>query len=137
MKINILNIGKQKEEKLESYKQDLIKRISPFATIEEVSFSSEEKLLSSLNKFKNLILLDVHGVQLNSKDFSFLITEDISFIIGPHNGFDVVVKSKIKEKTKKIVSLSLLTFPHQLCKIILIEQVYRAFCIIHNHPYAK
>lgn len=137
MKIKILTIGKIKEKDLLEYEEELKKRVSIFSELSDQVLEKEEDILKSLGKDEKLYILHISGKELTSKEFSELLEySKITFAIGPHNGFR---DSFIKEATKRgvLISLSKLTFPHRLCKIILLEQIYRGFCIKNNLPYAK
>ncbi|MCX7769507.1 MAG: 23S rRNA (pseudouridine(1915)-N(3))-methyltransferase RlmH [Proteobacteria bacterium] len=137
MKISVISIGnKIVERDLKEYSNELIKRIKPFAKIEEIYFKETKQLFENIENLTNVIILDVDGKQLNSKEFSELLKKDLTFIIGPHNGFSEQERRHLLNKFKSL-SLSKLTFPHRLCKILLLEQIYRGFCILSNHPYAK
>ena len=81
------------------------------------------------------VILDVTGKALDSHEFSELINinKDIDFIIGGAYGLDQTILSLADFK----LSLSKMTYPHQLAKILLLEQIYRAQTIVENHPYHK
>lgn len=105
------------------------------------NFYDEEykKAISIIKPNSTIIALDEKGEIYSSKEFSNKIklwSERYSylyFIIGGPNGLSELVKSK----ADNIVSLSNLTFPHQLAKVILSEQLYRSICIMNNHPYHR
>ncbi|MEE2769902.1 MAG: 23S rRNA (pseudouridine(1915)-N(3))-methyltransferase RlmH [Pseudomonadota bacterium] len=103
---------------------------------ESIKFKQKE---SKHNSKKYIISLDRRGKQCSSLEMSQLIEQisqhssHIIFIIGPANG---LTESEIKQ-SDTCWSLSQLTFPHQLTKIILIEQLYRAYSILSKHPYHK
>lgn len=137
MNIKIINIGNKLAEKdLNNYCTELVKRINIYANVEEICFKNTRQLFEVINKFKNVIALDIDGKQIDSYQFSKLLIKDLTFIIGPHDGFKKEEKDFLFSNFE-ILSLSKLTLPHRLCKILLLEQIYRGFCIIHNHPYAK
>ena len=155
IKINLICIGDIKEkftkEAIEEYK----KRISRFADLkiieikEHVSHTNNPAdIENSLNKdaeeiIKHMkgfsICLDINGKMFSSVEFSKkieLITlsySEISFIIGASNGLSESVKQKCNEK----MSFSKMTFPHQLMRVIFLEQLYRAFTISNNISYHK
>lgn len=137
MKIKIFTVGKIKEKDFLDYEGEIKKRISPFTQIIDESLEKTEEIFNKVKKDEKLIVLDVTGKELTSFEFSKLLDfPKINFLIGPHDGFP----SQFLKETKniaEIISLSKLTFPHRLCKIILLEQIYRGFCIKHNLPYAK
>lgn len=137
MKIRIFTIGKVKEKDFLDYEGEIKKRISPFSQIFEIYIEKPEDIYQKTTKDEKLIVLDITGKELTSQQFSKLLDfSKISFLIGPHNGFSREFLTTI-EAGSEIISLSKLTFPHRLCKIILLEQIYRGFCIKNNLPYAK
>ena len=94
-----------------------------------------KKIAEYLSNKSYKIVLDVTGKQLNSYEFIGLINigKDLDFIIGGAYGLD----QTILNLANLHLSLSKMTFPHQLAKILLLEQIYRAQSIIENHPYHK
>ena len=149
--IKIICVGKIKEkffkEALEEYK----KRLTRYTKIEiiEVLDSSIENIELCLEQEKNsiskyindkdyLIALDIHGKEFTSVELSqhientLIKNSNITFIIGGSNGISTEIKDKCH-----LISFSKLTFPHQLFRIILLEQIYRSFKIINNESYHK
>ena len=107
----------------------------PFDTIKQ---KESELLMPYLDTSSVRILLDEHGKEVSSMEFSQYISKkislqnkDITFIIGGPYGFDNQVYQKSDEK----ISLSKMTFSHQMVRLIFMEQLYRAFTIINNEPY--
>ena len=98
-----------------------------------------KKALSMIKPNSTLVALDENGENMNSVNFSKKIklleesSSHIYFLIGGPDG----LSNFVKEKADILVSLSNLTFPHQLAKIILTEQIYRSICIMNNHPYHR
>ena len=86
-----------------------------------------------------VIILDEHGIKLNSVDFAHkleriaLNNPNITFIIGGADG----VHPELKQSAHMLLQLSNLTFPHALVRIIILEQIYRAITILENHPYHR
>lgn len=143
-KINVVCVGKIKEEYLRSAIAEYLKRLSRFAKVEikeipEGRSLSEESapILRAAKGCK--IALCVEGEKLSSEAFAGEVKklcdkgEEISFIIGSSCGLDVSVKENCKLK----LSFSDMTFPHQLMRVILLEQVYRAFMINSGSEYHK
>lgn len=101
------------------------------------------KEITNLNSMINMkdynVALDLRGEKLSSEEFAnfvdktLVINSNITFIIGPSDGLN----EEILNKCNKIISFSNLTFPHGLFRGILLEQIYRAFKIIHNETYHK
>lgn len=90
------------------------------------------RLETSRNSRERVLLLDERGEQLTSPDFSRQISrENLTIIIGGAYG----VNDELRNRADQIISLSHMIFPHQLVRLILVEQIYRAQCISRNHPY--
>ena len=153
-KINIVAVGNLKEKYWLDATNEYIKRLSRFASVEirEVpEFSGASK--SSIEQIKDfecakiqskldgyVISMDKDGKMLTSEQFSELIDKvfasgnsTISFVIGGSHGLN----KNIREQSKEVVSFGKITFPHQLMRIVLLEQVYRAETILHNISYHK
>ena len=98
-----------------------------------------KKALSYVDRNSILIALDENGLKLSSLQFAEKMTmwnessTDIFFIIGGPDG----LTEYVTDKANAVISLSKMTFPHHLSKVILTEQIYRAMCIITNHPYHR
>lgn len=152
MKINIVAVGKIKDDFLKAAVEEYKKRISRFAEItvtelpeappskteaEQIAFESGE----IFPKLKGVIIAtDIDGKQLSSKEFSSLIESkcvsgesEFTFVIGGSYGLD----DKIKNSAALRLSFSKMTFPHQLFRVMLCEQIYRALTIKNNLPYHK
>ena len=143
--IKIICVGKVKEKYLRDMIDDYIKRISKYHKIEIIELvdsninKEKEELLRVMNTKDYNIVMDIDGNNLSSREFAekidktFLINSNITFIIGGSDG----VSSEIKELANYRLSFSRLTFPHQLFRGILLEQIYRAFKILNNESYHK
>ena len=150
--IKIICIGKIKEKFFKEAEQEYLKRLSKYTKIEIIELEDEKDININvcLNKEKeeikkvikekdNLIILDIKGKEKTSEEFSEMINNEllynsnITFIIGSSNG----LHEEIKSLTDKKISFSKLTFPHQMFRIILLEQIYRSFKIINNETYHK
>jgi 23S rRNA (pseudouridine1915-N3)-methyltransferase len=102
--------------------------------------SEGHRILSKIKESDQVILLAIEGVLHDSKSFSDQInkmttygTGDLVFVIGGSYG----VSDAVKMRANHLISFSKMTFPHQLMRLILIEQIYRAYSIMKNHPYHK
>ena len=157
MKINIITVGKIKEKYLKEAIDEYKKRLSKFcnlnivevnesvAKIENESHikkSLQDEAQSITSKIRNeyVIALDIEGKEYSTVEISEKIKEitlkgasEISFIIGGSYGLD----NSIKKRADLRLSFSRLTFPHQLFRVILLEQIYRVFKVINNEPYHK
>lgn len=155
IKINLIAMGDIKENYLNQAISEYSKRISRFADLKIVELkennpksSNPKDILLALEKDaveieKHLkgypICLSIDAQQFTSEQFAEKIknlslkTSEISFVIGASNGISDAIKQKCKEK----ISFSKMTFPHQLMRVIFLEQLYRAFTINNNIAYHK
>lgn len=159
MKIKLIVVGTIKDKNLQSLINDYKKRISKYANLDEIIInetleprnasendikrvinSEGDKIMQKIKDRDYVIALDKDGENLDSISFANLINNSfvlgdgtIDFVIGGSNG----LSDDVKKKAHKIVSFSSLTFPHQLFRLILLEQIYRSFKIINNEPYHK
>ncbi|MCI6266815.1 MAG: 23S rRNA (pseudouridine(1915)-N(3))-methyltransferase RlmH [Erysipelotrichaceae bacterium] len=143
--IRIICVGKVKESFYREAILEYMKRMSKYhkILIEEVSDSNieqeKELILKKIDKRDYIVTLEIEGNQLNSLEFSEMIDKTflnysvITFIIGGSNG----LSDEIKKLANYKLSFSKLTFPHQLFRVILLEQIYRAFKILHHESYHK
>ena len=144
--IEVICIGKIKEEYLKNLISDYEKRISKYLKIiikelpdSENILDEEERILKNIDPKSYKILLDISGKKINSVELSNLIDKTfisypkITFIIGGSNG----VTDKVRSLVNYRLSFSDLTFPHGLFRGILLEQIYRSLKIINNESYHK
>lgn len=150
--IKILCVGKIKEKFFKEAIEEYLKRISKYSKLEvievnDVDLNNKElnlekerdNLLKYINEKDYIVTLEIDGKQMNSEDFSQIIDKtlinysNITFIIGGSYG----IHKDIKDKSNLKLSFSKMTFPHQLFRIILLEQIYRGFKIIKNESYHK
>lgn len=145
MKITLVAVGKLKEKFLIDGVAEYLKRLKPFVKFEirevaEQKTVEEEgkKMLSQVPKENFLIVLDVAGEFLTSEDFAKKIADlnlrgvsDITFLIGGAFG----LSSEVKNAADFRLSFSKMTFTHQMARLILVEQIYRAFKINRGEPY--
>ena len=150
--IKIVCIGKVKETYLKDAIEEYKKRISKYnqlqiKELEDYSFQDnnvtlkkeKEKILKVLNNKDYIITLEIDGNQITSEEFAnkidktFIENSNITFIIGGSYGLD----EEIKKLSNFKLSFSKMTFPHQLFRLILLEQIYRAFKINNHEEYHK
>ena len=143
--IKIVCVGKIKEKYLRDAISDYEKRISKYHKINiiEVDDSNmkEEstRILKNIKKDDFVITLEINGNVISSMEFAnkidklFITNSNIIFVIGGSDGIDDIVK----ERSNYSLSFSTLTFPHQLFRVILLEQIYRCFKILNNETYHK
>ncbi|WP_071393136.1 23S rRNA (pseudouridine(1915)-N(3))-methyltransferase RlmH [Bacillus tuaregi] len=159
MNISILTVGKLKEKYLKAGIDEYLKRLSSYARVEVIEIPDEkapevlsaaemeqvknkegEKLLVKLSQETYVIALAIDGKMKSSEELADSIDKlatygksKIAFVIGGSLGLSDEVLKRADEK----LSFSKMTFPHQLMRLILLEQVYRAFRINRNEPYHK
>lgn len=152
MKITIITVGTIKEHYLKEAIEDYKKRISKYTNIEIIEIKDEglvekektlqieaERILKHLKDKEYVITMEIEGKELTSEEFAKKIetikleSSNIVFIIGGSYG----LSEKIKEKAKLHLSFSKMTFPHQLFRVILLEQIYRSCKINNNESYHK
>lgn len=150
--IKIICVGKLKEKYLKEATLEYLKRIQKYVKLEIIELEDEgtcervvalrkekEKILKVLNPKDYIVTLEIEGKQFTSEDFSKKIEQiqlnysNICFIIGGSYGLD----KDIKDLSNLKLSFSNLTFPHQLFRIMLLEQIYRAFKIKTGESYHK
>ena len=159
MKIRIYAIGKIKEAYLKNGIEEYLGRIKPYSQIEIVEVNDEpiadnphpsdikkaidiegKRILKLLKTNEYLIGLDLNKKELNSPQFADYLNEkfilggsNISFVIGGSYG----LSDELKNRCNDSISLSKMTFLHQMTRLILLEQIYRAFKINRNETYHK
>jgi len=152
MEIKLIVVGKTKSSELVGLINEYIKRINfykKFKVIEVNSLKSKknsqkeikkiegENVLKNIKKNELIFLLDENGKSFNSRKFAdflsnkFKTNKSIVFVVGGAHGFS----NEIKQKSNEIISLSEMTFSHQIIRLFFTEQVYRALTILNNHPY--
>ncbi|MFH1439734.1 MAG: 23S rRNA (pseudouridine(1915)-N(3))-methyltransferase RlmH [Candidatus Woesearchaeota archaeon] len=144
--IKIINVGKTKEKYLKHGIDDFLDRIKHFHKIQYIEIKDkkniEEEGKNILNKIKDefVVVMDEKGNGCNSKIFAEFITKkcfedtrQIAFIIGSAEG----LSDKVKEKADLRLALSQMTFTHEMARLFLVEQIYRAFTILKGIKYHK
>lgn len=145
MKITLIVVGKLKDRFLVEGVAEYLKRLRKFATVEVREISEQrtveeegQKLLSLVPQNSWLCVLDVAGVPLTSEDFAKKIAalaldgiSNLAFVIGGAFG----LSDELRRAADFRLSLSQMTFTHQMARLILAEQIYRAFKINRNEPY--
>lgn len=143
--LHIISIGKLNKE-FSLVSKEYQKMIKSVVKITEITYIQKlpenqikqfeaKKIIENLNNKSYKVILDVTGNNINSHEFSNLVrmNKNIDFIIGGSYGLDHTILDIADFK----LSLSKMTFPHQIAKILLLEQIYRAQTILENHPYHK
>ena len=150
MKIKVVCVGAIKESFFKDAVNEYIKRLQKYCKLEivELKQSKNDTEFAKQDEYEDInsnlegyvITLAIEGQELSSKDLATKINDiavkgysTITFVIGGSFGVD----DRIKNKSQMLLSFSKLTFPHQLFRIILLEQIYRAYNIQNNTPYHK
>lgn len=159
LKINIICVGKIKEKYLQDAIQEYSKRLSKYCSLSIIELADEKvpqsindsiisqikekecnNMLSHIDKNSYVIALDLHGKQYSSEEFSQKIeniqvngSSTITFIIGGTLG----LTEKLLSQSDELICFSKMTFPHQLIRVFLLEQIFRAFKINNNETYHR
>ncbi|WP_425539202.1 23S rRNA (pseudouridine(1915)-N(3))-methyltransferase RlmH [Microaceticoccus formicicus] len=159
MKIKIIAVGNLKEEYLKDAATEYRKRLGRYSKIEIVEVAEErlsdkasqknienclkreeDYILQHINDTEYVIIMAIEGQMITSEELAMKISDlmvtgqsAITFVIGSSHG----LSDGVKRRANLSLSLSRMTFPHQLTRVILLEQIYRAFKINHNEPYHK
>lgn len=159
MKITIISVGKLKEKYLKQGIQEYEKRLASYASIdlievpdekapenlseaqmEEVKQKEGERILAKVNPDAHVITLEIEGKMLTSKKLAKELDQlatygksKVTFIIGGSLG----LSDEVMNRSDFALSFSKMTLPHQLMRLVLLEQIYRAFRINRGEPYHK
>lgn len=142
MKLRIAWIGKAKEPAIQTLTDDYLKRLTRYADADGMVLKDESALLKlcarDARPRHTLVLLDSRGKQLSSEEFANWLGDyqnrqsmPLLFAVGPANGFS----ERAKQSATLVLSLSRMTLAHELARVVLLEQLYRAFTILEGHPY--
>jgi 23S rRNA (pseudouridine1915-N3)-methyltransferase len=150
MRFRFIWIGKTKDAHWKALQDDYLERLSKFVKTEIAELKDAagpdqvakegERILDNLNQNSFVVLLDVKGRSCSSPELAGELEKwqnrghkDVSFVIGGANGVSpaVAIRADIS------LSLSFLTFTHEMSRVVLLEQLYRAFTIIKGFPYQK
>ncbi|MDA3936843.1 MAG: 23S rRNA (pseudouridine(1915)-N(3))-methyltransferase RlmH [Actinomycetota bacterium] len=154
MRITLIAVGKLKERHWREAAQEYIKRLGAYATVEIVEITDRDvtrdevramaqegaDILKAIPAGAHVVALDVQGKQMSSERIATWISDHglqgrshLALIVGGSSGFAPEVLARVDER----VSLGIITLPHQLARVVLLEQVYRAFRIMRNEPYHR
>ena len=156
MKIKIIALGKIKEKFLKDGIDEFLKRLTPYASVDIIELSpieirdenliqkaleqEGEKILANIKNDSFVITMEILGKQLSSEDFAQKINEismsgisELVFVIGSSCGLSPIVSNRANFK----LSFSKMTFLHQFARLLLVEQIYRAFKILKGETYHK
>ena len=159
MKITVITVGKIKEKYLEDAIAEYSKRLSRYCKLEIIQVADEktpdrasevvetqikdkegERILSHIKDTAYVVALAIEGKMISSEELAELIDglgvrgeSHIQFVIGGSLG----LSKKVLERADYKLSFSRMTFPHQLMRVILLEQIYRSYRIVYGEPYHK
>jgi len=141
MKIRLVFLGRTRRPEMRALLEDYVSRLKHFTEIEILEFRDAAAFVRRKNTVAaNWVLLDADGKQLESGDFARWLarerdggTRELSFLCGDAAGFPEPIRALAKRK----LSLSSFTMSHELARVVLAEQLYRAFATLAGHPYAK
>ena len=160
MDIKIIAVGKIKEKFYKEAIDEYLKRMQAYNRLEIIEVADEmaaetlsekeleqvkekegERILGKISKEDYVVSLEIPGKQMDSIEFAKFIENEMAegfgrnlvFIIGGSNG----LAKEVSQRSNKKLSFGKMTYPHQLRRVILTEQIYRAYRIINGHPYHK
>lgn len=159
MKIKIITVGKLKEKYLVQGINEYLKRLQSYAKVEIIEVSDEkapenlseaemlqvkeregERILAKISDSEYVFVLAINGKQFSSEEFSKEIDQlaingksHLTFVIGGSLG----LSTDVVKRSQKQMSFGKLTYPHQLMRLVLVEQIYRGFRIMRGEPYHK
>ena len=143
MKLRIAWIGRTRSAPIQSLTAEYLKRLSRYAACEAQELMSEAALLKLAEKSTArtqpvLVLLDSRGRQLTSEDIANFLdyhqshgTQELLFAVGPADGWSPTTRTA----ANNVLSFGKITLPHELARVVLLEQLYRGFTILKGHPY--
>lgn len=142
MKLKVAWIGKTKEPAIQSLTDEYLKRLSRYVEVEGSSLKDEQALLklcaSNARPRHTLVLLDGRGKQLSSEELAKFLGDyrdrnslPLLFAVGAADGFS----DQARQTATLVLSLGRMTLAHELARVVLLEQLYRAFTILKSHPY--
>ena len=139
MKIDIVCMGKLREKFFREAVEEYLTRLKRFVQVSVAEVDNPNKIERLLEGKDFIIILDEKGEEMDSFQFAELIRDlslskkNVCFVVGGWKGLD----DKVKRKANLVWSLSKLTFPYQMARLLLLEQIYRAFTIIKGIDYHK
>jgi 23S rRNA (pseudouridine1915-N3)-methyltransferase len=143
VKLRIAWIGKTKEPAIQILTDEYLKRLSRYVTVQGMSLKDESALRKLCEREARperhtLVLLDSRGKQFSSEEFAEFLGNHLDrnplpllFAVGPANGFT----AEARQEANLLLSLGKMTVAHELARVVLLEQLYRAFTILKGHPY--
>lgn len=140
VKLFVIASGKIKEKPLRQVADDYLGRIARYTRVEERETRDETGLAKAIPEGALVVALEVWGKQISSEEFAQKLESwgsrgkgDIAFVIGAAEG----IPKELSERAQVHLSLSKMTLPHRLARVILFEQIYRGLSILRGEPYAR
>ncbi len=140
MRIVVVAVGKIREKSLRAVADDYLGRASHYARVSEVEVKTDGELERSVPREATVIALDPAGDAVTSRELAVRVERwgrrgkgDVAFVIGGAEG----IPKPLLAAAHARLSLSTLTLPHRLARVVLFEQLYRAFTILRGEPYAR
>jgi 23S rRNA (pseudouridine1915-N3)-methyltransferase len=145
MRIRLVLLGKTRNPQLRALIEDYRERLARFAPVEIVEWKSTDARPPVLEGARGkggapVVLLDAAGREFTSEEFARWLARQLNsgqkelvFLLGGAEGFP----EETKNQADVLLSLSRLTMPHELARVVLLEQLYRAFALLREHPYPK
>jgi 23S rRNA (pseudouridine1915-N3)-methyltransferase len=138
VKISLLYIGRPRDREANLLAEEYARRIGRYCDFQMRQVRDESSLDHYAKAYS--VVLDPAGRQLSSAEFATWIEKsqntavrELVFLVGGADG----VSESTRNRARLLLSLSKMTLPHEMARVVLAEQIYRAFAILHGHPYAK
>lgn len=140
MKLTLVAVGKLKERALRELADDYVSRIRRYARFDEIEVKNERGISGGIPKGSVVVALEVTGVALSSRQLASKVEEwgttgkgHVAFLIGGALG----IPAEVSRAADHRISLSPLTLPHRLARLLLLEQIYRSMTLLKGEPYAR
>jgi len=142
MKLRVAWIGKTKESAIQTLSAEYLKRLSRYVPTEGLELPDESALLKLKDRPGRtapvLVLMDERGKQVSSEELANFLgyhrdqgVQDLIFAIGPSDGW----QRETLQSATQVLSMGKMTLPHELARVVLLEQLYRGYTILTRHPY--
>ncbi len=139
MKVFLYFIGKPKDRNANALAADFMERAGRYSTAEMREIRPDRTDIWERHPSARKILLDPAGRAIDSAEFTAIVahaeqeSRDLMFVVGGHDG----LPSGWRDRADLLLSLSRMTLPHELARVVLAEQIYRAFATLRGHPYPR
>jgi 23S rRNA (pseudouridine1915-N3)-methyltransferase len=140
VRLYVVAAGRIREKGLRAVADDYLGRIRRYARCDEIEVKTAAELARAAPAQAALVALEPGGDAPSSRDFARLLERwtstgkgEVAFVIGAADG----IPSELSSRARARLSLSSLTLPHRLARVVLLEQLYRAFTILRGEPYAR